>query len=140
VLPIDRDEVRQAMTSYTHGTPARPPRPLDARLQVVDVAAVVGDLGAEEPYRSFGRDSQTIVSDGPARVIVTLLDAGGDVGAATSDGHVSLYVVEGSCRLERGGEETTLAAGSLAVLAPGAPWSLRADARTAFVASFWQPG
>jgi quercetin dioxygenase-like cupin family protein len=127
------------MTSYTHGTPARPPRPLDARLRVVDVAAIVGGLREEDPYRSFGRDSQTIVSDGPARIIVTLLEAGSDVGAATSDGHVSLYVIEGSCRLERDGQDVMLTAGSLAVLAPGAPWSLRADARTAFVASFWQP-
>ena len=128
------------MTSYTHGTPERPPRPLDADLQVVDVAAVLGDLRDEEPYRSFGRDSQTILSDGPARIIVTLLEAGSDVGAATSDGHVSVYVIAGSCRLERDGEETTVPAGSLAVVAPGAPWNLRADERTAFVASFWQPG
>jgi hypothetical protein len=135
----DRYEVVR-MSTFTHGSPARPPRPLSAGLLVVDVAALVTDLREEASYQADGRDSETIVSDGPARVIVTVLEAGMDLGAERSDGHVMLLLVEGSGALGRDGAESPMTAGSLAVLAPGEPWSLRADTRSAVVASFWQPG
>jgi quercetin dioxygenase-like cupin family protein len=105
----------------------------------VDVAEVLTTLGSEAAFRSDGRDSETVVSEGPARVIVSILDAGRDVGGERSDGFVAIYVVEGGGRMDRDGVEMEMSAGSLAVLAPGASWKLRAESRTAFIGTFWQP-
>lgn len=127
------------MTTYSHGSSARPPRPLSAGLVVVDVAEVLTTLRGETAFRSDGRDSETVVAEGSARVIVSVVDPGREVGGETSDGYVSIYLVEGSGRIVRDGVETALSAGALAVLAPGAAWKLRADSETSFVASFWRP-
>jgi hypothetical protein len=61
------------------------------------------------------------------------------VGGVTSDGHVSILVLEGAGAIVRGAEETAVAAGAFVMLAPGSAWSLHLDAPSAFVASFWQP-
>jgi quercetin dioxygenase-like cupin family protein len=127
------------MTTYSHGSSARPPRPLSAGLVLVDVAEVLTTLRGETAFRSDGRDSETVVADGPARVIVSVVDPGREVGGSTSDGYVSIYLLEGGGRIVRDGVETELSAGSLAVLAPGAAWKLRAHSESAFVASFWRP-
>jgi hypothetical protein len=127
------------MTTYSHGSSARPPRPLSGGLVLVDVAEVLARLRGETAFRSDGRDAETVVSEGPARVIVSVVDPGRDVGGDRSDGYVSILLLEGGGRIVRGGVETSLAAGGLAILAPGAPWKLHADVESAFVASFWQP-
>ena len=127
------------MTTYSHGSSARPPRPLSAGLVLVDIADVLATLRGETAFRSDGRDSETVVADGPARVIVSIVDAGREVGGETSDGYVSIYLLEGGGRIVRDGVETELSVGSLAVLAPGAAWKLRAHSESAFVASFWRP-
>jgi quercetin dioxygenase-like cupin family protein len=106
---------------------------------VVDVAEVLTTLRGETAFRSDGRDSETVVAEGSARVIVSVVDPGREVGGETSDGYVSIYLVEGSGRIVRDGVETALSAGALAVLAPGAAWKLRADSESSFVASFWRP-
>jgi hypothetical protein len=126
-------------STETHGSDARPPRPLDGSLRHIDLAATFARLRAEDAFRSDGRNSETVVSDGPTRVIVTVADGGRDVGADTNDGHVSILLLEGAGRVVRGAEETAVAAGALVILAPGSAWSLRLDGPSAFVASFWQP-
>jgi hypothetical protein len=128
------------MASYTHGSPERPPRPLDGGLRVVDVAEVAAGMRSERAFVTDGRDSETIVSDGPARVIVAIVDEGRDIGGDTSNGHVSIILLDGNGVIARGGEEKPVRAGCLAVLAPGAAWHLHVESRTTIVASFWQPG
>jgi hypothetical protein len=123
----------------THGSPARPPRPLDGTLLHVDLIETLARLRGEAAFLSDGRTSETVVSDGPTRIIVTVAEAGGDVGGETSDGHVSILMLEGAGAVVRGAEETAVAAGALVMLAPGSAWSLRLETPSAFVASFWQP-
>jgi hypothetical protein len=123
----------------THGSPARPPRPLDGTLLHTDLIETLARLRGEAAFLSDGRNSETVVSDGPTRVIVTVADGGRDVGGETSDGHLSILMLEGAGAIFRGAEETAVAAGAFVMLAPGSAWSLRLDAPSAFVASFWQP-
>jgi hypothetical protein len=127
------------MTAQTHGSPTRAPRPLEGSLLHLDAAMTISRLRGEAAFRTDGRNSMTVVSDGPTRVIVTVVDAGREVGGERSDGHVSIVLLEGRGILVRGDSEAALTPGSLAVLAPGSAWSLRAEQPSAFVASFWQP-
>jgi quercetin dioxygenase-like cupin family protein len=126
------------MTAQTHGSPTRPPRPLDGSLLHVEAPTTFERLRGEQAFMTDGRNSETVVSEGPTRVIVTVVDAGRHVGGEHSDGHVSVVLLEGHGTLTRGDAEAALSVGSLAVLAPGAAWSLRAETPCAFVASFWQ--
>src|SRR5688572_21708994 len=122
------------MTAQTHGSPTRAPRPLGGPLLHLDAAMTISRLRGEPAFMTDGRNSMTVVSDGPTRVIVTVVDAGREVGGERADGHVSIVLLEGRGTLVRGDAEAALTPGSLAVLAPGAAWSLRADEISAFVA------
>ena len=67
-------------------------------------------LRGETAFRSDGRDSETVISDWPARVIVSVVDAGREVGAETSDGHVSIYLLQGGGTIVRDGVEERMSA------------------------------
>src|SRR5687768_12451038 len=125
------------MAAQTHGSATRPPRPLEGPLLHVNVAETVARLRGESAFRTDGRNSETVVADGPTRIIVTVVDAGRDVGGERSDGHVALILIDGAGTLVRGDTRAAIDAGMLAVVAPGSAWSFRADAASAFVASFW---
>jgi hypothetical protein len=135
----DRLSDAEITTTETHGSAERPPRPIGGTLLHIDLTETLARLRGEDAFRSDGRNSETVASDGPARVIVTVADGGREVGGETSDGHVSILLLEGAGTILRGAEQTEVAAGAFVMLAPASAWSLRLDAPSAFVASFWQP-
>ena len=123
----------------TSGSPQRPPHDLGATVRALVIPAVIERLRREPAFATDGRNAQTILHDGSARVIVTALDAGREVGSETSDGPVVLMILEGEGTLAQAGQQSRLVEGSLVTLAPGSGWSFTADAPTAMVACFWQP-
>jgi hypothetical protein len=127
------------MAAQTHGSTTRPPRPLDGPLVHLRSAEAIARLREEPAFRDDGRNSETLVADGRTRVIVTVVEAGRDVGSEHSDGHVAIVLVEGAGSLVRGHDEAVLEEGDVAVIAPGLAWTLRAATPCALVASFWQP-
>ena len=128
------------MSAQTHGSTTRPPRPLDGPLLHMRSAETVARLRAESAFRTDARTAETLVADGETRVIVTVVDAGRDVGGEHNDGHVAIVLLEGAGSLVRADAEAALAAGDVAVIAPGTAWSFRPASPCALVASFWQPG
>ena len=113
--------------AQTHGSATRPSRPLGGPLILMPAAETVARLRAEAAFMTDGRNSETLVADAATRVIVTVVDAGRDVGGEHSDGHVSLVLLEGAGTLVRGDADAALDAGDVAVMAPGPAWSFRAD-------------
>lgn len=127
------------MAAQTHGSASRPPRPLDGPLLHMGSAETLARLRAEPAFRDDGRNSETLVADGPTRVIVTVVESGRDVGGEHTDGYVAIVLLEGAGSLVRADAEAALAAGDVAVIAPGTAWSFRPASPCALVASFWQP-
>jgi hypothetical protein len=112
---------------------------LDEPLAPTRIEAAADELRAEAAFASDGRNARTVLQIGPARILVGVIDAERDIGAQDSDGYVSIFMCQGSGSLAQGEVHTPIAAGTLAVLAPGTGWSLRALEPCAYVASFWQP-
>lgn len=116
------------------------PHPRDtAGLRQVHALDVAAELRGDAPFATDGRHARTVIHDGPARVVVSVVEAGRVIGGQTSDGHVALIVLEGEGSLDRGGDSTAVSPGTVAVMKPGEGWSLRAATPFACVACFWQP-
>lgn len=111
----------------------------EAGLRGVYLMDVVAELRSEAAFATDGRNARTVIHDGMARVVVSVVDAGREIGAETSDGHVALMVLEGAGTLHRGDDGTEVSAGTLAILKPGQGWSLLATDPFACVGCFWQP-
>jgi quercetin dioxygenase-like cupin family protein len=125
----------------THGSPQREPRDLLLEIRDFDAASLASRLAREPAFETDGRNSQTVHDDGFVRVLVSVVAAGRDIGAQRSEGYVTLTVVDGQGRMTRGPEPGEAAAelrsGTTVILAPGAPWSYRAETMSTLVAYFW---
>ncbi|MGI8767324.1 MAG: cupin domain-containing protein [Gemmatimonadaceae bacterium] len=72
-----------------------------------------------------GRTARTLVKEGPLRLTMIAIAAGGDLPAHSTDGPVSIHVLQGEVRFEALDQEYPLATGDVLVLAPGVEHSAR---------------
>lgn len=136
-VPSNQPQATEA--NRTSGSGQRAPRGLGSNLDRSAIGTAVEQLRSEAAFETDGRNSKTIVHDGVARVVVTAVDEGRDVGGRTSHGRIAILMIEGAGTLSQGGEQTNVTAGEIATLAPGDGWEFRAEQPSAMVACFWQP-
>jgi quercetin dioxygenase-like cupin family protein len=122
----------------THGSPQRPVRDLDASLRRIAVMETVARMRDEQAFATDGRNSETILHDGIARVVLTALAQGREVGSESGHGRATLIMLEGEGTLTQGDKRSALKSGDLALLAPAMSWTFTASQACAFVACFWQ--
>ena len=92
------------------------------QLSLPDEARVVReqlDAGKE-------RAARTLIKDGPLRVTLVGLRAGGSLAAHKADGPITIHVLEGTIEFEAEGERWTLDTGSLFSLEAGLTHSVAA--------------
>lgn len=121
----------------THGSDQREPRDLDGRLRRFEVSDLAKRLRQEDAFSTDGRNAETMHDDGMVRAIVAVLAEGRDIGARESVGYVAIMITEGRGLLRRGEDETEVAVGSVAILAPGSPWAFAASEPCTLYAVFW---
>lgn len=80
-----------------------------------------------------GRTARTIVKEGPLRLTIIAIAAGGELPTHSTDGPVSIHVLEGEVTFEAVGCEYPLTSGELLVLAPGVPHSARSATGVLFL-------
>ena len=122
----------------THGSPQRPARDLDASLRRIAVMGTVERMRGEQAFATDGRNSETVLHDGSARVVLTALEQDREVGSESGHGRAVVLLLEGEGTLAQGGEQSSLSSGDLALLAPSMSWTFKASKPCAFVACFWQ--
>lgn len=83
--------------------------------QTIDVALLA----------KHGRTARTLVKEGPLRLTLLALAAGGDVPAHDTDGPVSVHVIDGHVVFVAEGREYALAAGDIIVFAGGVEHAAR---------------
>ena len=66
-----------------------------------------------------GRTARTLVKDGPLRLTMIALAAGGSLPPHQADGPVSIHLLEGDAVFDLGDREYPLAPGDVLVLEPG---------------------
>ena len=87
----------------------------------------------EEMAKAGRRTARTLVKDGPLRVTLVGMDAGGELRAHSSAGPISLQVLEGEVELEAEGKRWTLSAGMLAAFDGGITHAVRSAAGGMFL-------
>jgi mannose-6-phosphate isomerase class I len=122
----------------THGSPQRPVRDLDASLRRVAMTETVERMRREQAFATDGRNSETVLHDGSARVVLTALEQDREVGSESGHGRAVVLLLEGAGTLAQGDEQSSLTSGDLALLAPAMSWTFKASQPCAFVACFWQ--
>jgi quercetin dioxygenase-like cupin family protein len=66
-----------------------------------------------------GRTARTLVKEGPLRLTVIALSAGGNMPAHTTTGPLTIHVLEGAVTFKAADGDYPLVAGDVLVLAPG---------------------
>ena len=74
-----------------------------------------------------GRSARTLVKEGPLRLTVIALVAGGTIPSHNAEGPVSIHVLEGDATFEVAEREYALAAGDILVLAAGVRHNVRSS-------------
>ncbi len=66
-----------------------------------------------------GRSARTLVKDGPLRLTLIAIGAGGELPAHSTDGPVTIHILEGTVTFLAAGQEYPLGVGDVLVLARG---------------------
>ena len=82
-------------------------------------------LGAHGASRE--RAGRTLVKDGPLRVTLVAVGAGGGLEAHRAEGPISVHVLEGEIAFEAEGRTWTLGPGDLLALDRGIPHAVRSE-------------
>jgi quercetin dioxygenase-like cupin family protein len=75
-----------------------------------------------------GRSARTLVKEGPLRLTVIALAAGGSIPSHHAEGPVTIHLLEGQVAFQVADQEYPLAAGDVLVLASGVPHSASSSA------------
>jgi quercetin dioxygenase-like cupin family protein len=86
-----------------------------------------------------GRNARTLVKNGPLRVILIVVRAGGTIAPHRAAGPITVQVVDGELRFHAAGQEHRLAAGDLLVLDAGVEHHVDSAAGGSFLLTVVQP-
>ena len=87
-----------------------------------------------------GRNARTLVKEGPLRVTLVMLRAGGHIAAHHAGGPITVHVVDGDIRFGVAGQEHRLAAGDLLVVNAGLEHDVASDAGGTFLLTVAESG
>jgi len=114
-------------------------RPLAGDAMVFDLATEIETARAAEPATQTRRTARTLLKNGPLRVTLILVHAGGAIAEHTAPGPITVQVLRGSIRFRISDHEQTLSAGQVIGLAGGIRHSVAADEEAAFLLTVVQP-
>jgi quercetin dioxygenase-like cupin family protein/hemerythrin-like domain-containing protein len=86
---------------------------------IVHLRTEIASLRASAALAREGRTATTLVKDGPLRVLLVALSAGGRLREHTAPGPISIHVLSGRVQLHSAGQVHPLTAGDLASLPAG---------------------
>lgn len=80
-----------------------------------------------DTLRRTGRSARTLLKDGPLRVTLIVLAAGGGIPEHHTEGHVTVQVLRGDLRIRFDGTDYDLAPGDLLAIGGGVPHSVASE-------------
>jgi quercetin dioxygenase-like cupin family protein len=87
-----------------------------------------------------GRNARTLLKEGPLRVTLVMVRAGGNIAAHRVGGPITAQVLKGDIEFRVGGREHRLAAGDLLVVNAGVEHEVGSDGGGTFLLTVVQPG
>ena len=89
--------------------------------------------------QQHGRTSRTLVKEGPLRLTLSGIAAGGDLPEHSATGPVSIHMLGGDVTFKALGVDHPLSAGDVLVFAPGVPHSARSRSGCTFLLTVAMP-
>lgn len=89
---------------------------------------------------SAARTARTLVKDGPLRVTLTVMRAGGEIAEHAAEGPITIHVLRGSIILVLGGTEVEVRSGGLVAAPARERHAVRATEDAAFLLTVVMPG
>lgn len=114
-------------------------RPLAGDAMLFDLGEEIETARAAHPPAQAGRTARTLLKNGPLRVTLILMHAGGEIADHTAPGPITIHVLRGSIRFTIGGEEHRISAGQVVSAAAGVRHAVAADEEAAFLLTVVQP-
>ena len=114
-------------------------RPLSGDVLCFQLAEERGRVNDPALLERHGRSARTLLKEGPLRVTLVMVQAGGHIGAHRSDGPITLHVLEGDIRFRGAGQEHRLAAGDLLVARAGLEHDVASEAGGTFLLTVVHP-
>jgi quercetin dioxygenase-like cupin family protein len=87
-----------------------------------------------------GRNARTLLKEGPLRVTLVMVQAGGHIAAHRADGPITLHVLDGDIRFRGAGQEHRLAPGDLLVAGAGVEHDVASEGGGTFLLTVVHPG
>jgi quercetin dioxygenase-like cupin family protein len=87
-----------------------------------------------------GRTARTLLKEGPLRVTLIMVRAGGKIATHRADGPITVHVLEGDIQFRVAGREHRLAAGDLLAVNAGLDHEADSDGGGTFLLTIVQPG
>jgi quercetin dioxygenase-like cupin family protein len=115
-------------------------RPLSGDVMVHDLAHEHARAADGEILARSGRNARTLLKDGPLRVTLVALAAGGEIAEHHADGPITVQPLHGRIRFHAGGATHELVPGQLLSLAPGVRHAVTATEDAAFLLTVAAPG
>lgn len=114
-------------------------RPLSGgvlRFHLEEERAHVNDPGLLERH---GRNARTLLKEGPLRVTLVMVRAGGHIAAHRAGGPITVHVLDGDIGFRAAGQEHRLAAGDLLVVDAGLEHDIASATGGTFLLTVVQP-
>ena len=92
-----------------------------------------------ELLKRNGRNARTLVKEGPLRVTLVMVGAGGGIAPHLTDGPITVHVLDGDIRFRVSGKEHALGAGDLLVVDGGVEHAVASSAGGTFLLTVVQP-
>jgi quercetin dioxygenase-like cupin family protein len=118
---------------HTSGTSDRPPRTVNAPVQVLDLVDEVARMRAEREWPSTGHTALTLRKVAGLRQLLIVLKDGGRLPDHHTEGEVAIQVLEGEVAITVGGQEYIVGAGQVLDLAPGLIHGVEGHAESAIL-------
>ena len=87
-----------------------------------------------------GRNARTLLKEGPLRVTLVMVRAGGKISAHRAGGPITVHVLQGDIQFRVGGCEHRLAAGDLLAVHAGLEHEVGSEGGGTFLLTVVQPG
>jgi quercetin dioxygenase-like cupin family protein len=114
-------------------------RPLSGDMLVFDLDEELTKARSNRALKEHGRIAKTLAKDGPLRVILVVLDAGGTLEEHQTAGPVTIQPLEGDVRLSLEGTMEPVAVGQLITLGAGVPHGVESRDGGAFLLTVCHP-
>jgi quercetin dioxygenase-like cupin family protein len=86
-----------------------------------------------------GRNARTLVKEGPLRVTLVMVRAGGSLTAHRAGGPITVHVLDGDIQFRAGGQEHRLTAGDLLVVNAGLEHDVASESGGTLLLTVVQP-